>query len=316
MSEIGENSDERSRGNVTSFMDVPYPRKIWDKIRNGDEIDFQELIKTGMVIVFITPYEDEVNRIQNHIKDWAKRNKESYVVVDFESDQKFLNRFLEINKNNGRIDYAGLNELFEKICLYSSVLSEHQDEEHPNLISYKTRIIKFNSGKYTAYYLAISSHPDLIEDQRLEQLMDHSRQRFETNIKKTESNNNSSNSEKEGITTNVFNVTIGEMNNSNLQVGTINSNQTIQQNDLDLINDLIKQLENSVETLNGSDKEKILTQIESIKSQTKSKSPNRQIVTDGLKSIHGILQAIPSAHSTVTTIISNLEPILKSLGVS
>ena len=74
-------------------------------------------------------------------------------------------------------------------------------------------------------------------------------------------------------------------------------------------------IRNSMETLQDSVKEKITTQIESIESQTKSDSPNRQIVSDGLKSIHGILQAIPSAHGTVTSIISNLDSVLKSLGV-
>jgi len=310
-----KNNSEKPKGKVHTFIDVPYPRTIWNKIRKGEEVNFQELIKTGMVMAFITPYEDELNSLQSHIVDWAQRNKDVFVFVDFDSDQKFLNRFLEINKNNDRIDYAGLNQLFEKVCLYSSVLSEHQDVEHPSLVSFKTRIIEFNSGKYTAYYLAISSHPDLIDDQRLEQFMDHSRQRFENNISKLESDKNLSNSDKENPT-NIFNVSIGEMNNSNLQVGTINSNQMIQQNDLQAINELIARLESSIEKIQGSDKEKILTKIESIKSQTKSKSPNRQIVADGLKSIHGILHAIPSAHSTITTIISNLEPILKSLGVS
>lgn len=307
-------SEQQPRGNITSFMDVPYPRKIWDSIRNGDEVDFQELIKTGMVMSFITPYDDEVNRLQDYIKDWANRNREAYVVVDFESDQKSLNRFLEINKNNGRVDHTGLNQLFEKVCLYSSVLSEHQDDTHPSLVSYKTRIIKLNSGKYTAYYLAISSHPDLIDDQRLEQLMAQSREKFEKNLKKSESNNNDSNSNKATPTT-IYNVTVGEMNHSNLQVGTINSNQTIKQNDLVAINELISQMRNSMETLQDSVKEKIMTRIESIESQTKSDSPNRQIVSDGLKSIHGILQAIPSAHGTITSIISNLDSVLKSLGV-
>lgn len=231
MSEREEKTNSESlKGKITVFIDVPYPRRIWDKIRKGDEVDFQELVKTGMVMAYITPYDEELESIRNSIVDWANRNRTAHVIMDLDEDQKLLNRFLEINKNNERIDYAGLGILFEKICLYSSVLSEHQDEEHPSLISMKTRIIKFNSGKYTSYYIAISSHPDLIEEQRLEQLMDQSRQRFDEQISKRESNNKLS--QQDTINqSKMYNINIENMTNSQFQVDTVNSNQNLHQND-------------------------------------------------------------------------------------
>lgn len=225
-----ETNSELPRGKITVFMDVPYPRRLWDKMRKGEEFDFQELVKTGMVMAYITPYVDELESIRNYVVDWADRHRTAHVIMDLDADQKFLNRYLEINKNNERIDFTGLGIIFEKICLYSSVFSEHQDEEHPTLVSMKTRIIKFNSGKYTAYYIAISSHPDLIDDPRLEQLMDNTGQRFEEKISKRESNETIS--EQETINqSKIYNFNIGTMNNSNIQVDTVDSNQNLHQND-------------------------------------------------------------------------------------
>lgn len=225
MSEKKEKANsELPRGKITVLIDVPYPRRIWDKMRKGVEFDFQELVNTGMVMAYITAYDDELESIRNYVVDWANRNRTVHVIMDLDADQKYLNRFLEINKNNERIDYTGLGIIFEKICLYSSVLSEHQNEEHPSLVSMKTRIIKFHSGKYTAYYIAISSHPDLIDDQRLEQLMDQSRQRFEKNISKSESNGKLSKQDTIGQSS-VYNITIDTMIDSQIQQGTVNSTQ-------------------------------------------------------------------------------------------
>lgn len=306
-----------AKPNFTAYIDVPYPRRLWDDIRKGNHVDFHELVRTGMVMAYITPFDEELESIQNGVVSWAERNKDAFLTIDMTAEQKWLDRFLELNKNNDRIDHLGLNQLFEKICLYSSVLSEHQDDEHPSLVSLKTRIIKFKSGKYTSYYIAISSHPDLIEEQRLEQMMDSTRQRFEATIDKLKSDEKSTVTEK-SIAYNTINIT-GSVINSSIQQATVDStiNQTIQQNDLKAINDLISKLESTLDKLQISDKQKqdICTNIDTIKSQTKSSKPRKQIVMDALSSISGILQALPAGQTIVTEIMSNLGHVLKIFGI-
>lgn len=305
---------------VTTLVDVLYPRKFWDDIRKGNPIDFHELVRTGMALAFVTPFEDEMESIKNSVIAWGARNKNTFLALDMDAEQKLLDRFLELNKNNGRIDYTGLYELFEKVCLYSSILSEHQDDEHPTLISLKTRVITFESGKMHSHFIAISSHPDLIEDSRLEQMMNIVGQKLEKWSKELKSKKKTS--EISVVEQpHIYNINIiGHMINSNIQQGTTDSiqNQTIQQNDLNAINDLISKLEKSLDKLLISDKQKqdLIANIQTMKAQTTTSKPARQIVADILNSIKDILQTLPAGQTIVTEIISNGNHILKALGIN
>lgn len=311
-------SDEIQKPRITSLIDVPYPRKIWDDIRKGNPVDFHELVRTGMVLAIMTPFEDEMELIKSNFIAWGENNKNIFLGIDLDAEQKWLNRYLELNRNNGKIDFKGLYELLEKICLYSSVLSEHKDTEHPSLASIKIRVVNFESFKGNSYYIAISSHPDLIEDSRLEQMMDDTRQRFEKKRQKSMSEDEST----EVVVTppNTYINIIGQMINSNIQQGTRNSvqNQIIHEKDLNDINDLISKLETSLDELSISDKQKeeLITNIQAMRTQTTSSKPHRQTVTNVLTAIKDILQTIPAGQTIVTELIANGNHILKALGIS
>jgi hypothetical protein len=300
---------------VKTYMDMPYPRKIWDDIRNGRPVDFQELVKTGMVISYLVFDEKEVLAILDSMKKWATEvNSHLAHFVDFDEEQKALNRFLEINKNSDRVDQLGLNKLFEKVCLCSQ-LSEHMDEDNPTLITSDTLIVTFGSSNIKWYYVAISSLPDLIEDERLKQFADESLGRLKMNLRKLKKGESS----KPPVINQDYHINIQNVSNSNFQLGTSNSiqNLTIQQNDLSAIIELISKLENSIDKLliSQAQKENLLANIETIKAQTKSSKPTKQIVVDALGSLRDILEALPAGQIIVTEIVSNLAHILKSLGI-
>lgn len=114
-------------------------------------------------------------------------------------------------------------------------------------------------------------------------------------------------------------ISIGQMINSSIQQGTVNSiqNQTIQQNDLSAINDLIRKLENSLEKLSMTEiqKQDLIANIETIKAQAKSSKPTKQIILDAFSSISGILQALPTAQLLGTEIISHITQVVNALGI-
>lgn len=114
-------------------------------------------------------------------------------------------------------------------------------------------------------------------------------------------------------------INIGQMINSNIQQGNSASSitQTIQQNDLEIINDLIGELEGLLKNLqiNGTAKQDLSAEIETIKAQMKSSKPKKQIITDGLNSINFILQSLPIAQATAGTIISHITQLLSSWGI-
>ncbi len=316
---VSEKSDEMRKSRITKLIDVPYPRKIWDDIRKGNPVDFYQLVKTGMVLSIMTPFEDEMELIKNGFIAWGERNKNIGLVIDLSAEQKWLDRYLEFNRNNGKTDFTGLNELLEKICLYSSVLSEHKDGEHPSLASLKIRVIEFESFKGNSYYIAISSHSDLIEDSRLKEMMDDSRRRFEQKRKEWMADDRTAEPVYAMPSTIYLNIN-GPMINSNIQIGTIDSvqNQIIQQNDLKNIDELIRKLEKSLDELSILDvqKEDLIAHIEKMKVQITSKNPNRQTVASILNAIKDVLQTIPAGQTIVTEIITNGNHILKALGIN
>ena len=147
-----------------TFFDIAYPRKLWDEIKQGKSVDFQKLVSTGMVVAYLTFDHDMMLEILERVRIWGNSvNSQIAHVVNFDEEQKKLNRFIEITKNNGLMDRQGLNELFASVCLCSR-LSEYNYEDKPILISVDTLDVTFGSSGMRGYYIAISSHPDLIGD--------------------------------------------------------------------------------------------------------------------------------------------------------
>lgn len=176
---MSENSTDLSK--QKSILDVPYPRKLYDNIRKGKEVDFQELVNTGMVIAFIIFNEKELESRRDQLKLWAEQNKDGVIVIDFDKEQKELNRFLEINRNSELIDQDQFINLFTKICIYSSNLSEHI--ENSSLVSADAQEILFGNGE-KAWYYVISSHPDLIKDKKVDQYCDESLAKLHKELRK------------------------------------------------------------------------------------------------------------------------------------
>jgi len=110
---------------------------------------------------------------------------------------------------------------------------------------------------------------------------------------------------------------IKQMINSNIQQGTIKSiqNQIIQLNDLDVINKLIQKIEHSLGSLNLTEIQKhdLITDIETIKTQTKSSKPKKQIVLSAFNSINEILQSLPTAQLLVSELISSITQVMSTL---
>jgi len=112
-------------------------------------------------------------------------------------------------------------------------------------------------------------------------------------------------------------INIGQMINSNIQQGTIDSiqNQTIQQNDLNAIKNLIEKLEDSLDHLHMTDIQKcdLITDIETIKAQTKSSNPKKQILSSVFNSIKNTLQSIQPIQPLVTQLIPSIVQIITLL---
>lgn len=303
----------------TTFLDIAYPRKFLADVRQGKTMDFQELVSTGMVIAFLTFDSNFVLEKLDEVKKWAiAANSQIAHFVNFDDEQKRLNRFVEITKNSDFLDRHGLNELFTQVCLCSQ-LSEYNDRDNPSLISANTLDVIFGNG-LKGYYIAISSHPDLIKDERMSQLADGSIERIKNNLRKSKKERESSEplTFEKSITYNTINV--GQMINSSIQQGTHDSsqNQVIQQSDLNTIVSMINKLENAVEKLSLSEiqKNSILANIETVKAQTTASKPKREVILNSLNSVNDVLKDLPVGQAIVAEIISNLGHILKASGMS
>lgn len=173
-----ENSYDLS--NSPTIVDYPYPRQMIDNIRKGKPADFQELIKTGMVVSYIFFNRESLQNQINALKIWAT-NQDAIIGIDFDSQQQELDRLIEIHRNGGVTDHDGLRRLFEKICICSSELSEHIEDS--TLITSNTIELTFGNGQ-NAWYFAMSSHPDLIAGNRLDQYCDWSLSILHQNLRK------------------------------------------------------------------------------------------------------------------------------------
>ena len=163
------------------IVDYPYPRQIISNIRNGKPADFHELINTGMIISYFFFNEKDLKNQMDTLAHWASQYQTGIIGVDFDDEQKELDRLVEIHKNSGITDHEALGKLFEKICIYSSQLSEHIQKS--NLITANTIELTFGNGQ-KAWYFVMSSHPDLIAGNRLEQYCDDSTSRLHENLRK------------------------------------------------------------------------------------------------------------------------------------
>ena len=120
-----ENSEDLSKS--PTIVDYPYPRQMIENIKKGKPADFQELIKTGMVLSYIFFNKESLQNQINTLKIWAT-NQDVIMGIDFDVQQKELDRLIEIHRNGGVTDHDGLRKLFEKICICSSDLSEHIED--------------------------------------------------------------------------------------------------------------------------------------------------------------------------------------------
>jgi hypothetical protein len=177
---MGETSVDLSTH--TPIVDYPYPRQLITNIQKGKPVEFPELINTGMVISYIFFNQKDLQDQINTLKTWASHNQTGIIAVDFDDEQKQLDRLIEIHRNNGKIDHDGLSRLFEKICIYSSQLSEHISSS--TLITSNTIEITFGNGA-KAWYFVMSSHPDLIAGKRLDQYCDDTLSRLHQNLRKS-----------------------------------------------------------------------------------------------------------------------------------
>lgn len=175
---MDENSNDLPHNKI--IIDYPYPRQIIENIRKGKPADFQELIKTGMVISYIFFNEEDLQNQINTLKIWGI-NQDTVIGVDFDDQQKELDRLVEIHRNGGVTDHDSLVKLFEKICIYSSNLSEHIEDS--TLLTSNTIEVTFGDGQ-KAWYFAMASHPDLIEGKRLDQYCNNSLSRLHQNLRK------------------------------------------------------------------------------------------------------------------------------------
>jgi len=114
-------------------------------------------------------------------------------------------------------------------------------------------------------------------------------------------------------------INIEKMENSQIQQGTINSEQTvtiIQQNDLTQINELLKNIESTISKvdINTDTKKDLESDIETIKAQIKSSKPKKNIVLEAFKSIKNILASISVIVSSHPELIEAITEILTHLG--
>lgn len=107
-------------------------------------------------------------------------------------------------------------------------------------------------------------------------------------------------------------INIGTMNNSQIQQGTINSIQTqiIEQAKIPEIQEILQKISNSLEQLElqGSDKEDLKIDIETVNAQLKSSKPKRSIILECFGSMTNILaNAASSALATeLSEALSNI----------
>lgn len=174
---MSENSDLSKH---IPIVDYPYPRQMIENIKKGKPTSFQELIHTGMVVSYLFFNQKDLQNQIDTLKVWAS-NQDTIIGVDFDKVQKELDRLIEIHRNGGVTDHIGLGELFEKICICSSVLSEHIEDS--TLITSNTLDLTFGNGQ-KAWYFVMSSHPDLIRCGRLEQYCDDTLSRLHQNLRK------------------------------------------------------------------------------------------------------------------------------------
>lgn len=89
-------------------------------------------------------------------------------------------------------------------------------------------------------------------------------------------------------------INIGTMNNSQIQQGTMNSNQEliIEQSKISEIQEILEKISNSVDqlALNELDKEDLKIELETTSAQLKSSKPKKSIVKECFNSIKGILE--------------------------
>ena len=108
---------------------------------------------------------------------------------------------------------------------------------------------------------------------------------------------------------------VEKMINSQIQQGTQNSVQNIiiQKNDLVQVNNLVKKILDSIDglELQSTQKQDLEAEIETIKSQTKSSKPKKQIVLSALSSIRDILKVLPPA----THLVTEITVLLQQLGI-
>jgi len=113
---------------------------------------------------------------------------------------------------------------------------------------------------------------------------------------------------------------VGEMKNSAIQQGTINSKQSvtiIQQSELPQINEVVKKIENALTQIEieRDVKNNLESDIDTIKAQTKSSKPKRNIVLESFKSIKNILVTIPAIISSNPELIEAIKEIIQILVV-
>lgn len=107
-------------------------------------------------------------------------------------------------------------------------------------------------------------------------------------------------------------INIGTMNNSNIQQGTINSTQIIEQSKIPEIQDILQKIFDSLEQLElqGSNKEDLKTEIETITTQLKSSTPKKSIISECLGTITSIL-----GNATASALVTELTQALSSISL-
>lgn len=163
------------------MIDIPFPRKIFDDIKSGKKVDFQEIVKTGIVVAYITLHKDESEKIIRQAKTWvAQINQQIAIGIDLDKEKQKFERFVEICRGNERIDLLGLAELFSNVCL----LSYHFSKSKKDNILLSIRTAEISTESVVVYYIALSSHPDLVEEPRLEKYISDFRYMFLKNYEK------------------------------------------------------------------------------------------------------------------------------------
>jgi len=174
-------NEEEMQNKPRVLVDIPYPRKIFDDIKSGKKVDFQEIVKTGIVVAYVTLHKDEAEKIIQQAKTWVEQiNQQITIGIDLDEEKQKFERFVDICKNSGKIDLVGLNELFSSVCLLSYHFSEHKKEN----ILLSVRTAEISTKSVTTYYVALSSHPDLVEEPRLGKYISDFRYIFRKNYEK------------------------------------------------------------------------------------------------------------------------------------